>query len=114
MPEVTSVADNREARRFEILRGGRIAGFAEYRDLPHGRAFVHTVIHSQQDGLGSTLIQTLLDEARAEKRNVIPLCPFVRRYIRRNPRYADLVADQKRFGIGLPPDSERPTPFCSV
>jgi hypothetical protein len=104
------IVDDQERRRFEISSSDQLAGYAEYRDLPHGRAFVHTVIDPQRAGLGlgSRLIESVLDEARAEGRNVIPLCPFVRRYIQRHPSYADLVADQKRFGLYLKSDGEQP------
>jgi predicted GNAT family acetyltransferase len=105
-PPQISVVDEYERHRFEIVSGGQFAGYTEYRDLPYGRAFIHTVIdpHFEGHGLGSQLIRAALDEARAAKRNVIPLCRFVRRYIKNHGSYLDLVADRKHFGLDLPAD----------
>jgi hypothetical protein len=59
----TDIVDNHERHRFEIFSGAQLAGYAEYRDLPHGRAFVHTVIATQHEGvgLGSKLIEAVLE-----------------------------------------------------
>jgi predicted GNAT family acetyltransferase len=54
-PPQISVSDECARHRFKILSDGQLAGYAEYRDLPHGRAFVHTVVdpHFEGHGLGS-------------------------------------------------------------
>jgi predicted GNAT family acetyltransferase len=107
-PVETVVVDRPDQHRFEILSTGQLTGYAEYRDLPHGRAFVRTVIDPRYRGLGldSHLVKGALDEARQQRRHVVPLCPFVRRYLRRHPSYLDLVPDQKRFGLDRPPDND--------
>lgn len=96
------VADNPSASRFEILVDGELAGFATYRDLRSGRAFDHTEIAAEYEGLGlaSQLIRHALDDARAAGRKVLPFCPFVRAYIERHPDYLDLVEAPKRFRLG--------------
>jgi predicted GNAT family acetyltransferase len=59
-PAEIAVYDNLDRHRFEILSSGQLAGYSEYRDLPYGRAFVHTVVDSRCEGigLGSELIKT--------------------------------------------------------
>jgi len=103
-----SVRDNPQASRFEIRVNGVLAGYVTYRDARSGRAFEHTVIATEHQGMGlaSQLIRSALDEARATGRNVLPFCPFVRSFIQRHPAYVDLVGQPQRFGLTVhTPDS---------
>lgn len=43
-------------------------------------------------GLGAVLVRAVLDDLRARGDRVIPTCPFVAAFIRRNPEYEDLLA----------------------
>ena len=91
--EGTRVTDARERHRYEIRKDGELLGFAAYR-LSHGRVvFTHTEIEPAYEGhgLGSVLAAGALDAARAAGDPIVPLCPFIRRYIDRHPAYGDLV-----------------------
>ncbi|GII52959.1 N-acetyltransferase [Planotetraspora thailandica] len=90
---MTEVVDNTEAARYEIRVDGELAGIAQYRLRPGKIVFTHTVIHDEFEGkgLGSKLVSTALDRARAAGLKVVPLCPFVAGYIERHPEYRDLV-----------------------
>src|SRR3954462_2858593 len=57
------VVDHAEARRFEVLVDGEVAGFAEYRATTSSTAVTHTVIDPGFDGrgLGSVLARGALD-----------------------------------------------------
>ena len=46
-----------------------------------------------RQGLGSELVRAALDDIRTRGLEIVPRCPFVRRYLERHPEYADLVAD---------------------
>ncbi|MGH3341153.1 MAG: GNAT family N-acetyltransferase [Propionibacteriaceae bacterium] len=70
------------------------AGYVTYRDARSGRAFEHTVIAAEYQGMGFAL-----DEARAAGRTVLPFCPFVRSFIQQHPAYLDLVGQPQRFGL---------------
>jgi predicted GNAT family acetyltransferase len=98
---VVAVTDNPQASRFELRLNQEFAGYATYRDLRAGRAFEHTVIAAEFEGLGlaSTLIRVSLDESRHAERRVLPFCPFVREFIRRHPEYVGLVDDPQRFDV---------------
>jgi len=98
--EVT-VADNADALRFELRLSGQVAGYVTYRDLPSGRAFEHTVIAPEFEGLGlaSQLIRHALAETGSAGLRVLPFCPFVRAYIQRHPDYLTLVDQPQRFGL---------------
>jgi predicted GNAT family acetyltransferase len=99
--EIT-IADNPSASRFEIAVDGALAGFADYRDGHAGRAFTHTEVAADYEGLGlaTKLIRYALDEARGAGRKVLPFCPFVRAFIDRHRDYVDLVAQPQRFNLG--------------
>ena len=85
-----------DERRYELLVDGEPAGELVYRDRGGGvLAFLHTEVdpNVRLRGLGSALVAAALDDARARGLRIVPLCPFVDAYVRRNPEYADLVAD---------------------
>lgn len=95
------VADNPSLSRFEISVDGSLAGQATYRDVRSARAFDHTEIAAEYEGMGlaSTLIRFALDEARTAGRKVLPFCPFVRAFIERHSDYLDLVENPRRFRL---------------
>ena len=97
------VADNPDERRYEITVDGEVAGFAQYGVRPGLIAFVHTEIADGHEGqgLGSKLIRSALDDARARGLHVLPFCPFVNGYIQRHPDDADLVPAEYRGQFGL-------------
>lgn len=63
------------------------------RRQPGAVVLVHTDIDPafEGGGLGRLLVGAALDDIRERGLQVVPLCPFVAAYIRRNPGYADLV-----------------------
>lgn len=102
-PTVTDVANR---RRFEITVDGTVVGFAEYRRRPGVISFIHTEIDPARngEGLGTMLIKTALDTARAEGLAVLPYCPFVQRFIKGHREYLDLVPDERRANFALDAD----------
>jgi predicted GNAT family acetyltransferase len=99
-PRVTDVPDR---GRFEIEVEGAVVGFAQYRRRPGVIAFVHTEIDPAHDGegLGTLLVTTALDTARAEGLAVLPFCPFVRGFIDGHREYLSLVPMDRRAKFGL-------------
>ena len=71
-----------------------LAGFVDY----HAQPGLITVLHTEVDpafegqGVGSRLVEGMLDDIRARGLRVLPICPFVRAYVRRHPEVRDLVA----------------------
>jgi uncharacterized protein len=100
----TTVVDNPGESRFELRVGGAVAGFAAYRAEHEEHVFTHTEIDPAYEGkgLGSVLVRGALDEMRARGRNVLPVCPFVRRFVGRHPDYLELVPAGQRHRFGLP------------
>jgi len=89
----TEITNNTGQSRYEIRLDGRLAGFAEYRLSGDKTVFTHTEIDSSFEGhgLGSALARGALDDVRGAGRRVVPLCPFIKRYIDRHPEYQDIV-----------------------
>ena len=102
------VTDNPQLHRFDLTVDGAAAGFAEYHDHANRRTFTHTVVDDAYEGqgLGSTLVRHVLDDARERGLEVIPVCPFVREYIARHlDQYVDLVPAPVRAKFQLVVDS---------
>lgn len=90
------VSDNPAELRYELDDDGKLVGEIRYRKVPGGLALVHTEVDPKREGLGSILVGGALDDLRARRLGVVPVCPFVRVYIRRHPEYADLlIADDQ-------------------
>ncbi|MFE9013310.1 GNAT family N-acetyltransferase [Streptomyces cyaneofuscatus] len=90
-----AVKDVPEAKRYEARIEGEseVAGFADYLRTTELIAFLHTEVSPRYEGkgVGSALVRTALDEARAAKLRVLPTCPFFAGWIARHPEYQDLL-----------------------
>ena len=91
-PELEFVRDD-AAGRYEARLAGRRVGLADF----YRRGEVVVVPHTETDpefggrGYAGRLVRFVLDDIRAQGRKVDPACPFVARFIERNPDYADLL-----------------------
>jgi predicted GNAT family acetyltransferase/glutaredoxin len=96
--EEPTVVNVPEASRYELRAGDRVIGEAAYHRRNGRIAFTHTEVDEalEGQGLGGRLAATALDDARRQGLEVVPLCPFVARFIERHPEYEDLVAADYR------------------
>jgi predicted GNAT family acetyltransferase len=87
------VRDNPEELRYELVDAGRVVGEIRYRRIPDRIVLVHTEVPPAFEGHGfaSRLVAGALNDIRAQGLRVVPVCPFVRSYLRDHPEYADLV-----------------------
>ncbi|HEX9367138.1 MAG TPA: GNAT family N-acetyltransferase [Vicinamibacterales bacterium] len=87
---VEGVTDNPAARRFELAVDGQVA-FLQYERKSDRLVLVHTEVPPalRRRGLGETLVKAALDAARREGLRVVPLCPFVKAYMRKHPEAVD-------------------------
>lgn len=94
----TTLRNNQDEHRYELLDGEQILGFAEYNLMKDAVMFTHTEIASEHEGkgYGSQLAQKALDDVRGQHKQVIPVCQFITAYIRRHPDYVDLVTPDSR------------------
>jgi uncharacterized protein len=94
------VVDVPERSRYELRLGGTLIGLAAYRRREGRIAFTHTEVDESCEGrgFGGRLAAFALDDARRQGLEVVPLCPFIARYIERHPEYEQLVASGYRDG----------------
>lgn len=87
------VIDNPKESRYELWLGDTRAGFIEYQSEPGTVLLVHTEVDPafEGQGLGVRLVAGALADLRARGLKLVPLCPFVRAYLRRHPEDADLA-----------------------
>ena len=87
------VEDNSEEARFEAFVGSERAGFTTYHAQPGLITLLHTEIDPafEGQGIGSRFVAEILDDARRRDLHVLPICPFVRAFLQKNPDYADLI-----------------------
>lgn len=88
------VSDHPEASQYEARLNGEVVGVAAYRLGDDVITFTHTGVDAphERQGIGGTLAQFALDDARRRNLQVRPRCSFIRSWIERHPDYADLVA----------------------
>ena len=92
--QAISVADRPDRDRYEIELDSERVGLLSYRLSGDIITHRHTEIDPSVGGrgLGSALVRSALNDARARGLRVIPACPFVAHFIVRHPEYEDLVA----------------------
>jgi predicted GNAT family acetyltransferase len=94
MSEQARVVRNDDAGRYELWSGDRLAGVAEYTEMgARLTIFTHTEVDDafSGQGLGKVLARGALDDAVARGRTIVPRCPFIAGYLRRNPGYEQHV-----------------------
>ncbi len=79
--------------RYEILVGETTAGFTAYRDQEDRRVFHHTEIDETfaGQGLAATLVREALTDVRAAGKRIVPVCPYVAKYLHKHGDFADIT-----------------------
>ncbi len=106
MPDEPAVINNESEQRYEVAVDG-LTAISEYELRGDEIIFKHTEVPSAFEGrgIGSKLIRAALDDARARRLTVVPLCSFVRAYIAEHPEYLDIVEPRHRARIEQRRDS---------
>jgi len=97
------VVDNPGQAQYEIRVDGELAGVVKY----HLRDGVIALLHTETDdrfrghGLAGQLVQATLDAVRERHLQVLPYCPYARRWIADHPGYAGLVPEGRRNEFDL-------------
>ncbi|WP_125775511.1 GNAT family N-acetyltransferase [Antribacter gilvus] len=89
-----TVVDNPGESRFDVrLADGTVVGSAYYEREPGVVIFTHTEVDPSMEGkgVGSRLAAGALGLAREAGDRIVPLCPFIRAYVKKHPEYEDLV-----------------------
>ena len=94
-PPTTEHEVHEAALQYEARIDGELAGLIRYTRDGDTITMVHTEVVPRYEGQGvaATLVHEALDDVRAHGRRVVPVCPYVAKYIQRHPEYADLVQE---------------------
>ncbi len=87
------VTDNAAQHRFELKVGDHVA-MAYYTLAPGVITFTHTEVPEalSGQGVGTRLARGALQQVAARGLKVVPKCPFIAAFIRKNPEFATLLA----------------------
>jgi len=94
MTDQPKVVRNEDGARYEVWVGDRLAGSAYYTERGEKiTVFTHTEIDDAfaGQGLGKVLASGALDDVVERGRVIVPECPFIAAYLRKNPGYEDHV-----------------------
>jgi len=85
------VRDNPSAHRFQLPTDGEMA-FLSYERRADGMVLVHTEVPPafRGRGIGTALVKAGIDAARREGLRVVPVCPFVKAFLRTHPESSDM------------------------
>ncbi|MCX4647561.1 GNAT family N-acetyltransferase [Streptomyces sp. NPDC055059] len=93
-PAAASTVQRVDAKhRYEILIDGKTAGLTAYRDRGDQRVFYHTKIYDAfaGQGLASLLVQQALTDVRASGKRIVPVCPYVAKFLKKHTEFADVT-----------------------
>jgi hypothetical protein len=111
MPDSSSpavdVTNNKAALRYEAHVDGELAGFTTYQLHGDRVAFNHAEVFARWEGqgVGGKLARGALDDAIAHGKQITPLCPFIVRFVQRNPSYLEHVDPEHRHALEAKPAS---------
>jgi predicted GNAT family acetyltransferase len=79
--------------RYEILVDGERAGLTAYRDRGDQRVFFHTETGEAYAGRGlaAVLVEQALTDVRASGKRIVPVCPYVAKFLTRHQEFADIT-----------------------
>lgn len=90
---------NKERKRFE-LQVGDITAFVDYIINKKGTIYLtHTEVPKEAEGRGlaKQLLEHVFEEIEKRELELVPICPFVKAYLQRNPDWKRLLADFAKF-----------------
>ncbi len=92
------IIDNPALGRFELHEGAGTA-FLIYEKIGDSILLIHTEVPSvlRGKGVGSRLVEGVLQWAAQRKTNVIPLCPFVIDYVKAHTEHLKLVDEEHKY-----------------
>ena len=91
--------NNEEKKRFE-LQDGDITAFVDYILNTKGTIYLtHTEVPKEAEGQGyaKEMLENVFEEIEKRELELVPICPFVKVYLQRNPEWKKLLADFAKF-----------------
>ncbi|MFF1833067.1 GNAT family N-acetyltransferase [Streptomyces sp. NPDC058231] len=92
-PAALTVERRDDRHRYEILVDGERAGLTAFRDRGEQRVFYHTKIFDAFTGRGlaGQLVQQALTDVRAQGKRIVPVCPYVAKYLQKHDEFSDIT-----------------------
>ena len=90
-----NVVHNEAETQFETWIDGRLSKL-DYMQDGNTMVITHVGVHPEHRGQGvaGKITEVALEYAKQKSYRVIPMCPYVATYIRRNPQYLELTKQQ--------------------
>lgn len=90
--------DNPDKLRFETTQDGYTA-FIAYKLQPGVITVLHTQVPKELEGQGlaSTMTRHALENIAARNLELVPLCPYIRAYLKKHPEYQHLIRSHVRL-----------------
>jgi len=87
------VENNQAKDQFETTVDGHL-GVLTYAERDGKLYLLHTGVDDalEGQGVGSALVRTAAEYARASGLRIVPFCHFAKGWLERHPEYADLIA----------------------
>jgi uncharacterized protein len=88
-----ALAVAKESGKFTVTVDGQAVGLAEFRDKDGQRVFFHTEVDDNFGGRGiaTVMVREALTATRAEGLRIVPVCPLVSAYVKKNHEFDDIV-----------------------
>lgn len=99
MSQNNMVKDVNEKKRFELEREGKTS-FVDYILNSSGVIFLtHTEVPKELEGKGiaSELLKGVFQILEERELRLVPICPFVKSYLARNPEWKRLLDEHHNF-----------------
>lgn len=89
-----TVQHNRHQHRFELPIEGKLSIVAYQNVNDETLALTHTEVDPRLEGqgVGSHLVQGVLEYVEQNNLKIVPLCPFVAAYLKRHPDWNRVVS----------------------
>ena len=94
--EILDVIHNAAENRFETWIEGRLSKL-DYMEDDNTIVMTHVGVYPEHRGQGvaGKLTEVALEYAKEKSLRVIPMCPYIAAYIRRNPQYMELTSQER-------------------
>jgi uncharacterized protein len=91
-PTASTIRNDEQVGRYELLVGDELAGYLSYRAAGEHVMISSTVVQPQYRGRGlaSELVRKALDDVRSRGGSVTTTCWYVREWLDRHPDYQSL------------------------
>lgn len=85
--------ENEEEGRYFIMDNGSETAEMEFRLRADRLIIVHTAVHESFEGkgYGIKLVEKAIEDARAGKYAIVPVCKFARKYFDKHPEAGDVL-----------------------